>query len=238
MEKFINHFAELKFMKLYKTSYQGNPNIGLYGFATDNFCLLAPEFPPEQVKKIEEALHVPVYQLRIANSSLLGALVTGNDSVLLVPSIAREDELFRLKQLKIPYAVISTKLTALGNNILCNNNGALVNREYSADTKKIIRQALNVTLHPGEIADTTVPGSCVVHNKKFAALHAFATEEQIKEVEDLLGLSCVKATANFGSPYIRSAVIANSYGMVIGDASTGVEIENIYEALGFLEQHE
>ncbi|MBI5072245.1 translation initiation factor IF-6 [Candidatus Woesearchaeota archaeon] len=225
-------------MKLYKTSYQGNPNVGLYGFATDNYCLLAPEFPPEQVKKIEEALHVPAYQIRVANSSLLGALVTGNDTVLLIPSIVREDELFRLKQLKIPYHIISTKLTALGNNILCNNNGALVNRDYSADTKKIIRQALNVTLHPGEIADTTVPGSCVVHNKKAAVIHAFATQEQIKEVEDLLGVTCVKATANFGSPYLRSGVIANSFGMVIGENSTGIEIENIYEALGFLDQNE
>lgn len=225
-------------MKLYKASYHGNSNIGLYGFATDSYCILAPEFPPEQVKKIGEVLRVPIYQLRIGNSSLVGALMTGNDTVLLVPSIARDDELFQLKYVKIPFVVIPTKLTALGNNILCNNTGVLVNREYSADTKKIIRQALNVTLHPGEIADTTVPGSCVVHNKNAAVIHAFATPEQIQEVEALLGVKCTKGTVNFGSPYVRSGIIANSHGMIIGEASTGIEIENIYEALGFLENHD
>lgn len=225
-------------MKLYKTSFYGNPNIGLYGFCTDTYCLLAQEFTEEQVKKISEVLQVPVYQVKIANSSLIGALVTGNSKVLLVPAITQEKEIQYLKELKIHVKTIQTKLTALGNNILCNNKGALVNREYSADTKKIIRQALDVVLHPGDIGITEVPGSCVVHNKKNAVIHAFATPEQVTEVQNLLGIKCTRGTINFGSPYVRSGILANSYGMVVGDASTGVEIENIYEALGFLEQSE
>lgn len=225
-------------MKLYKTTMQGNPNVGLYGFCTDEYCLLAQEFTAEQVKKIEEVLRVPVYQIRIARTSLIGALVTGNKNVLLVPSIADESELFALKQLKLKYKVIPSKVTALGNAILCNDHGALVSREYSADTKKIIRQALEVPLHPGEIATTEAPGSCVIHNKHAAVIHAFATGEQIQEVESLLGKKCVKGTVNFGSPYVRSGVIANSNGMVIGEASTGIEIENIYEVLGFLKKHD
>lgn len=223
-------------MKLYKTALQGNPNVGLYGFCTDTYCIVAPEFTTEQVKKIQEVLRVPVYQIKIARTSLVGALVTGNKNILLVPSITDDAEIHNLKQFKIPYKVIQTKVTALGNAILCNDNGALVSREYSADTKKIIRQALQVTLHPGEIATTEVPGSCVVHNKHAAVIHAFATEIQIKEVESLLGVKCTKGTVNFGSPYIRSGVLANSNGMIIGDASTGIEIENIYEALGFLKK--
>jgi translation initiation factor 6 len=222
-------------MKLYKTSFYGNPNVGLYGFCTDSYCLLAHEFTEEQVKNIKEVLQVPVYQIKIANSSLIGALVTGNSKVLLVPNIALKSEIEHFKELKINVKVIQTKLTALGNNILCNDNGALVNREYSADTKKIIRQALEVTLHPGEIGTTDVPGSCVVHNKKGAIIHAFATPEQITEVENLLGLTCTRGTVSFGSPHVRSGILANSYGMVVGDTSTGIEIENIYEALGFLE---
>lgn len=223
-------------MKLYKTSLSGNSNIGLYGFCNDHYCLLAPEFTPEQVAMIGQVLQVPVYQIKIAHTSLIGALVTGNSCILLVPNITDDQELMILKRLNIPYKVIPSKITALGNAILCNDAGALVHREYSADVKKIIRQALNVRLHPGEIATTEVPGSCVVHNSRAAVIHAFATQEQIKEVEDLLGVSCTKATVNFGSPLIRSGLLANSHGMVIGDSSTGIEIENIYEALGFLQE--
>src|SRR3989338_10657036 len=125
-------------MKLYKTSLSGNPNIGLYGFCNDQYCLLAQDFTPEQVATIHEVLQVPVYQIKIAHTSLIGALVTGNSRVLLVPNITDDSELMVLKQLKIPYKVIPTKITALGNAILCNDSGALVHREYSADTKKII----------------------------------------------------------------------------------------------------
>lgn len=223
-------------MKLFKTSLHGNSNIGLYGFCNDHYCLLAPEFTPEQVATIQDVLKVPIYQIKIAHTSLIGALVTGNSRVLLVPNITDDPELMVLKRLKIPFHVIPSKITALGNAILCNDAGALVHREYSADVKKIIRQALNVRLHPGEIGDTEVPGSCVVHNRRGAVIHAFATQEQIKEVEDLLGVPCIKGTVNFGSPLVHSGVLANSNGMVIGNASTGIEIENIYEALGFLEE--
>jgi translation initiation factor 6 len=223
-------------MKLYKTNVHGNPNVGLYGFCTDRYCLLAQEFTAEQVEKIRAVLQVPVHQLRIANSSLIGALVTGNTNVLLVPHTCHERELSLLKELKIPFKIIQTKLTALGNNILCNDTGALVNKEFSADTKKIIRQALNVTLHPGDIGKSDVPGSCVVHNTHGAVIHAFASPEEITEVQNLLNIKCTRATVNFGSPYVKSGLLANSHGMVIGDTSTGVEIENIYEGLGFLQK--
>jgi translation initiation factor 6 len=221
-------------MKLYKTNLSGNPNVGLYAFCTDSYCLLAPEFTAAQVKIIEKVLNVPVYQLRLSRTSLLGALVTGNSKALLVPSIVFEEDRAVLERLKLPYTIVPSRLTALGNNILCNDVGALVNPEYSANIKKLIRQTLQTALHPGTIADTDVPGSCAVHNKQGAVLHAFASEKDINEVEALLQLKTVPATVNFGNPYVHSGLFANSYGMVIGDKSTAIEIENIYEALRFL----
>lgn len=221
-------------MKLYRTNLFGNSNVGLYGFCTDTYCLLAPEFTAAQVKIIEKVLNVPAYQLRLSHISLLGALVTGNSKALLVPTIVFEEERACLEKLKLPYTIIPSKLTALGNNILCNDVGALVNPEYSAEIKKLIRQTLQTALHPGMIAETDVPGSCAVHNKHGAILHAFASKKEIEEVESLLQIKTVPATVNFGNPYVRSGLFANSYGMVIGDRSTAVEIENIYEALHFL----
>ena len=103
-----------------------------------------------------------------------------------------------------------------------------------AVVKKQIRQALNVKLHPGTIADVEVVGSCVVFNSGFGVIHTGATDEDVKEVEGLLGVKCTLTTANFGSPYLRSAILANSNGFIVGDASTGVEMANIDEGLGFL----
>ncbi len=230
---FINPLLHLCFVKLYRTNLSGNPNVGLYAFCTDSYCLLAPEFTAAQAKMIETVLKVPVHQIHLSHTSLLGALVAGNSKALLIPAILFDEERARLEKLKLPYTIIPSKLTALGNNILCNDVGTLVNPEYSAQIKKLIRQTLQTTLHPGTIADTDVPGACAVHNKHGAVLHAFASKKDIEEIEDLLQIKTVPATVNFGNPYVRSGMFANSYGMVIGDKSTAVEIENIYEALGF-----
>jgi translation initiation factor 6 len=222
-------------MKLFKTNLQGNPNVGLYGFCTNTYCLLAPEFTEKQVKTIKEVLDVPVYQMRISNTSLLGALLAGNSRMLLVPNIVYKEELEQLDGWKIPYTVVPSKLTALGNNILCNDRGALVNPDYGDAAKKVIQDALSVQVQSGIVADVEVCGSCAVHNPQAVVLHAFALPDHVAKVKKLLGVPVIEGTVNFGSPYVHSGVFANAYGMVMGDKSTALEIENIYEALGFLD---
>lgn len=233
-------------MKLLQLDIQGTPNIGLYGFATNYFCLLGTLFPQDVVEQIEKTLKVPCYTIHAAASSLIGALVTGNSSCLLLPSIIEDDELAAINKIvaaackkhsiSMKTFVVPSKLTALGNNILCNDSGCLVNPGYSADVKKLIRQSLNVPLHPGMLSDAEVVGSCAVHTTSGGVVHMHATPEQKEEVESLLQIPFVHGTANFGSPYLRSAVLCNDYGLVVGSTSTGIEIENIYEGLGFLGQ--
>ncbi|NQU78817.1 translation initiation factor IF-6 [Candidatus Woesearchaeota archaeon] len=223
-------------MHVLKTNFNGNPNIGLYGFCNDKFCLLGIEVPAKEAKEVEKALHVPVHQLNICGTSLLGVFIAGNNHKILVPEIAFDYELAILDKLGIEYEVIKTRLTALGNNLLCNDKGCLASQEFSADQKKRIRQALNVSLKPGTIADLDTVGSLGVLNSSGCAVHRDITDEEIQKIEDLLGVKCISSTVNMGSPYIRSGVLCNNNGFIIGDLSGGPEIVNIEEELGFLEQ--
>src|SRR3989338_10332990 len=204
-------------MHILTLNLDSNPNIGLYGYCTDEYCLLGKRVPEEIAKKIESVLQVPVYQITIAHTSLIGVLCTGNKNCLLLPHLIEKEELAAIKKLKIPFKVIETKLTALGNNILCNDDGCLVNPDFSADTKKIIRTALDVPLHPGTIADVEVVGSCAVITKKGSIVHPYVSKETLTELKQLLKIKPVQATVNFGSPYLRSGIIANSKGFVMGD---------------------
>ena len=133
-------------MHVLKIDYQSNPNVGLFGFANDKFCLVGIGFKKKIVEKIEKVLKVPVYQITLCRTDLVGVFCTGNNECILVPSIVSEDELKELdricKEVGMRYEVVSTELTALSNNILCNDLGALVNPEFSARVKKQIRQAL------------------------------------------------------------------------------------------------
>lgn len=233
-------------MKVIQLSVEGNPTIGLYGFANNYFCILSKIFTEQQVVEIGKILQVPCYQLNLVNSTLVGAFLSGNDHCLLVPYLVEADELSALQtivtaankkhDIAMKIALVHHKITALGNTVLCNNHGCLVSPGFSADIKKIIRQALKVPLHPGMIADTDVVGSSVAHNSAGAVVHMHITSEQLEEVHSLLGVPCVLGTANFGSPYVKTAVLCNDHGMVVGSTSTGIEVENIYETLGFLEQ--
>ncbi|MBI2147145.1 translation initiation factor IF-6 [Candidatus Woesearchaeota archaeon] len=223
-------------MHIVITSVHGNPNVGLFGFANDSFCLLGREVPNHTAKEIEQALRVPVHRVTICGTSLVGAFCAGNNQVVLVPGVIHDEEKAELDRLGIPYQVISTKLTALGNNILCNDVGCLVNPEFSADVKKRIRQALNVKLKPGLIAGLPTVGSCGVANAASCFLHRDATDEEIAYIEDLLEAKAETGTVNLASPYIRSGIICNSRGFVVGDRSGGPEITFIDQALGFMDR--
>jgi translation initiation factor 6 len=217
-----------------KTNFNGTPNIGLFGYATDEYCLLGTEVQTPKAKEIAKALNVPVYQMTLCGTSLIGVFAAGNDQCLLIPHITFEHERKHLDKLGIKYKVIKSKITALGNSILANDKGCLVNPNFSADTKKIIRQSLNVPLHPGTIASLDNVGSLAALNKNACLIHPSADDDEMKEIEKLLGIECIQATVNLGTPYLRAGLICNSHGFVVGDQSGGPEIAHIDESLGFL----
>jgi translation initiation factor 6 len=217
-----------------QTNVHGNPNIGLYGYCTEEYCILGLDVSKEKAKKIETILKVPVHRMNIAGTSLVGAFLAGNSTCLLVPNIIFEEELKQLKELKINYYVVESKLTALGNNIVCNNHGCLVNPEYSAEIKKRIREALNVPLKPGTIASSETVGSCALTIKDKGVCHRDITDEEKSVVEELLNISLEPGTVNFGNPYIRSGLLANTNGFIVGSLSSGPELTFVDESLGFL----
>jgi len=223
-------------MHLLKTSLYGNPNIGLYGYCTDEYCLLGREVPFEKAQQIGQALGVPVHQMSICGTSLLGVFMAGNSRKLLVPEIAFENELDALEHFGIEYEVIKTHLTALGNNLLCNDTGCLANHEFSLDQRTAISKALGVELKIGKIAGLDTVGSLCAINSKAGMVSRDISKPELRFAEDLLGIKLTASTVNMGSQHIRSGLMCNDNGFVIGDASGGPEIVYAEDELGFLEK--
>jgi len=78
-----------------------------------------------------------------------------------------------------------------------------------------------------------VVGSCIVLNSKGCLVNIDIEEKEIKEVEKLLGLSAGISSVNRGNPYVRSGIICNSNGYILGGETTGAEVLRIETALGF-----
>ena len=222
-------------MHVITANYDQNPNIGLFCYVNDKFCLVPKLFPKKLKKKFEEVLKVPIYETSAAGTSLLGVFFAGTDDILLVPEIMFESELKDLETFKIKYKIIKSELTALGNNLLINGNVCIANPEYSNDVLKDIEAALKIKVKHGKISDLNIIGSLAGVNKKGCLTCPDIKNFEKKFLHDNLKVKVTTGTVNFGSPYVSSGLICNSNGFVIGDMSGGPEIQNADIALGFLE---
>lgn len=224
-------------MHVQKTSVHANPNIGLFIYATDTYAIIGPE-AQELKKEVQEILEVPVIISTIAGTSLAGVFLAGNNTTLLVPSIIFDREKKHLQE-ELPVEVKSfgTIHTALGNNLLINDSGVIAGPMFSAEECEQLQELLELPTKQFEIADVEVIGNCVAHTTKGALIHRDATQAQITFIQDTLQLAKIlPGTVNLGQPYVRSGVVANSNGFLIGASSGGPEITNADEALGFIEQ--
>jgi translation initiation factor 6 len=215
-------------------NYNANPNIGLFCYANDKYCLVPRGFSSKLKKEFEEVLKVPVYEVNAAGTSLLGVFFAGNDNCLLVPEIMFESELKELEEYGINYHVVKSELTALGNNLVINNNICIASPDYEPAVLKDIEKALKIPVKQGMIAGLNTVGSLARGNTHGYLVSPDIEEFEKKFIKDNLKANITEGTLNFGSPYVSSAMICNSYGFVVGDISGGPEIQNADEALGFI----
>lgn len=212
-----------------KLDFQGDPNIGLFGLATDEYIIM-----PSEIKD-SEILGKKIVNGQVAHTNLNGIFLAGNSNGLLIPNIINSLELKRIKEgLKgVKVKILETKYTALGNLILCNDKGCIASGLLK-DKFDEIESTLEVPVKEGSILDAKIVGSlCVATNKGFL-LTMHASEEEFEFIKKVLKVNGDIGTVNFGSIFIKSGVIANSRGVLVGNQTTGPEIARIDEALGFL----
>lgn len=221
-------------MKTLKTDFNGNPNVGLFGYCTNEYCLLGKEVSEQDAEAVAETLGVPVHRVNICGTSLLGVFLAGNSKTLLVPEIAFDYELAALDDLGIKYTIVPANETAFGNNVLCNDKGCVVSEEIPESARKIMLNALEVNVKEGKIADLDIVGSLAAMNTKGGLIHRDIADDEKELVEEILGIEFAPTTLNMGSPFVSSGILCNDNGMVVGNASGGPELVEAEEGLGFL----
>ncbi|MEM7825255.1 MAG: translation initiation factor IF-6 [Candidatus Aenigmatarchaeota archaeon] len=225
-------------MKILQINFFGDHNVGMYGKACDKFCFLSFLVQENIIKKIENLLKVKVYPVSIAKTDFIGILCCLNSNGIVLPKILAEKELEILREIKkelgINLGTIESKFTAVGNLILCNDKGALLSKTFTKKDKKKVEDLLGVNSEYLSVAKIKTLGSCGIATNKGCLIHRDAKEEEIKIIEDVLKVKVDVGTANFGSPFVGSCIIANSNGALIGSSTTGPEFLRISEALGLV----
>ena len=215
--------------KFLRAKFNGDPNIGLYGFATDDYCLLGLEPNKKILKQIKTILKTDIKISTIAGTELAGLFITGNKNGIILPKIIEDHELKKLKKLfNINIEIIKSRQTALGNLILCNDKGCLISEKLKRFKKKI-SDVLGCEIETGTIANLDIIGSTAIASNTGCLCHREAIEEEMKEIEEILKVKVDVGTVGYGSPFIKSGIIVNSKGIVFSELSTGPEIGRFEE---------
>jgi translation initiation factor 6 len=219
-------------MHVQQLSVRGEDFVGLLGMGSDTYALLSKTFP-----KVT-ALKVPTIRLAVHGSTLVGLFCAGNSRGLLLPYFISDSDIAALKKsmkaegVDINVERIGDKSTALGNLIACNDNAALISPLISE--KKRIEDALGVEVTSGSIGGHEEVGACCIATNKGFLVHPDA-EEELDYLAEVFGVSGMSGSVNFGFPFIKSSLIANSHGYVTGRRTTGIELDRIDQALDLLD---
>jgi len=219
-------------MPVTKRNLMKNPNIGLYLFANEKICLAPDYIRDKDEKEIADILDVEVIKTRIAGTSLIGVFVAGNTNGIILPWIARESEVEYLREIGINVLVLKDRVTALGNLIAANDRGVLISESVSVRAAIEIEKFLGVKSLRKNLAGMEVVGSATVATNKGFLTHPSVKEDELAQLSQLFEVPGDTTTVNFGDPFVRTGIVANSKGVIVGENTSPVELLKIESVLG------
>lgn len=212
----------------------GNPNVGVYVRATSTHVFVPPGLTPENVKDLEDALGMPSTQLTLGGSELLGSLMAANKHGAVVADLATDYEMRLLEKAGLQAVRLeTTRLNAAGNNIVCNDLGAIVHPDLSDKAVALIEKTLQVSVERSLVAGLPTVGTAAVANNRGVLVHPLATEPELAFIKKALGVPARIGTVNHGHGLVGAGIACNQHGVAVGGRTTGIEMGRIDDALGF-----
>lgn len=221
----------------------GNPYIGVFCRLLGDVVVCPLEATEEFLGSISDTLKVRTIRSTLGNTNLHGSLIGGNSRGFIVPYFYDLDEISQafkkagmdLDELGLVGYVSDDPHTAWGNNILATESSALANPDLSKDSLKVLEDTLDVEVMTGTIAGVKTVGSVAAHNSKGMVVHPKVNEDEKERLKELFSMDVQISTANFGSPYLGASMIVNDIGGVLGDRTSGVEMNRIENALDIID---
>ncbi len=215
-------------------AYSKNPNIGVYVGANDSVAVLPPEAPESFTTLLAETLDVDVLESTVAGTTIVGVMMALNNNGAVVSRHSSSAELESLRKAGLNVGVVPDKYTALGNLVLLNDRGAIASEVLSREAVEVMEDALGCEVVLRDLGGYKIVGSLGVATNKGALLHPNLEEEELDWAEEVLKVEVDIGTVNQGVGYVKTGIVANSKGALIGSATTGPEIARIEDSLGFL----
>lgn len=203
--------------------------IGVYCRVSENYALVPRPIEAENAEFVEDLFGVKAIRLFVGNSPLVGALVAMDDNAIVVSRDYYPEELDSDVDLNI--VTLHERINAMGNNIVMNSKAAVVHKDFSKAAVKKLADVLGIEVIRSTIGGIKTVGSVSVLTKKGMLVTPTVSEDEQSFLSDLFGVQVKTGTANFGSIYVGTSVLANSKGVATGEATTSIEIGRIDDTL-------
>jgi translation initiation factor 6 len=214
-------------MNILRTDFYGDPNLGLYGFATDKYCLIG--FKSKITKRINKALKTPVHSCNVLNTYLLGIFLAGNSSGVIMPNILEDDEISEIKNITNTL-ILNSKYTALGNLVLMNDSGIILSPLLKKEKSRLSR-FFDLPCEVMTIGRSSIVGALALATNKGCLADTRIKDSEMEVLKKVLKVDVDIGTVNFGSPFVKAGLIGNSKGLVVSTMTSGHELGKISEAL-------
>ncbi|MFH1751231.1 MAG: translation initiation factor IF-6 [Candidatus Micrarchaeota archaeon] len=217
-------------MPILKTTFYKNPHIGLFIRASEKIVLVPKNIHSKLLPQVGKALDAEIVEIFLCQSPILGVFSALNSNGCVVSALTERHEIKPLKDLGLNVYFLSEQF-APGNNILVNDKAALLNHNIPRSEHKKIGDCLGVEVFSQPVANRNTVGSGnAVTNKGLLAYHEL-TDVELKMFEKIFGVRGTRGTVNLGSSANSYGVVANSRGALVGETTSGSEMQNLYEGL-------
>ncbi len=218
-------------MGIWRGQFDGNPYVGLYAKASDQLCII-PRGAPEKFVKGIAVLDVPLLRTSVDGSPYVGLYYAMNSNGIIAPPFLAKEERKELEAAGMDVTTLrDSRFSALGNNIACNDKGALINPDMHHEDVLLIEQMLGVPVRQATVAGFFTPGSCLSVTNKGWLAHNRISEQEAGMLEELFGCPGMNGTTNMGSAFVGIGIVANSKGAIVGESSSGFEESRVMTAL-------
>ena len=223
---------ESRFQRL---DFNENHNVGVLCRTNEDVAFIQRGLSKKIKKKVVSALDVTLVELSIADANIIGSLLTINSNGAIATDLIDGASIKIIEDQGLDVFVIEDKINAAGNDILVNDNGAMVHPHLKDETLKEIEDVFKVPVYRGTIGSLDIVGMAAVVTNKGLLCHPKITPDEKRQLEKIFNVSVMIGTVNHGVPLIGSGLVANTKGAIVGNLTTGIELGRIEEALNFLE---